>query len=125
MSESRKGKRIRTKRDTLSDEQAKSIKEMLIANVATREITEALNVDYKSVNNILSNNAYSTVYVDGWDDFVVEHKRKVANKKKASEQRHKSIMALYITGFTKKEIAGKLNISWQTVNYHIKKQIPC
>lgn len=125
MSESRKGKRIRTKRDSLSDEQAKNIKKMLIANIATKEIVQTLQVDYKSVNNILSNNAYSTIHVDGWDEFVKRHKREVMNKKKASAKLHESIILLHKKGFKTREIAKRLKVTSNTVCYHIKKQIPC
>lgn len=125
MSETKKGKRIRTKRDTLSDEQAKAIKEMLIDGVSTRKITEILKVKYRSVNNILSNNAYSTVYVEGWDDFVKKHRRDIAKKKKEREELYRAIAALHTKGFSRSEIAKKLNVDWHTVDHYTKKQTSC
>lgn len=69
MSESRKGKRIYRHNDLLKDNQVKQIKQMLIDGYSTYEIRTQLNIPYKAVNGILSSNTYSSVKVDGWDEF--------------------------------------------------------
>lgn len=69
MSESHKGKRVYRRNDLLRDNQVKQIKQMLIDGYSTYEIRTQLNIPYKAINGILSSNTYSSVKVDGWDEF--------------------------------------------------------
>ena len=53
----------------LSYEEAKQIKELSIKDYRPNEVFEMLNIDYKLVNNIYSNNSYKSVKVEGWETF--------------------------------------------------------
>ena len=76
MSESRKGKTIKKKTDKLTPDDAHRIKTMLVEGYSTGEICDVLDIPYRLVNNILSNDAWKNVYVDGWDDFQNSRIRK-------------------------------------------------
>ena len=117
MSETRKGKRVYRKSDSLTNEQVISIKKMFISGATSREIMDILNVEYKPVNAILSNNAYFTVFVEDWDSFLEKHKKEVQDRK----QRGKEIIELYKSGLTVQQIADKLNWEWHCVKYYINK----
>lgn len=73
-----KGNRNGEKNWQINEEVAYKIKIMLIQNLKPKEISKSLNIGYKIVNAILSNNAWHRVYVDGWDDF--RKNRKTYNK---------------------------------------------
>ena len=117
MSKTRKGKRVYRKNDSLTNEQVISIKEMFIKGANSREIMDILHIEYKPINAILSNNAYSTVFVEEWDTFLEKHKKEVQDKK----ERGKEIIELYKEGFTVQQIAYKLNWEWHCVKYYINK----
>lgn len=55
---------------------AHRIKTMLVEGYSTGEICDILDIPYRLVNNILSNDAWKNVYVDGWDDFQKSRIRK-------------------------------------------------
>lgn len=118
MSLARKGKRIYRKYDTLTDEQATIIKQMFIKGHTSKEIMEFLKIPYKPINAILSNNSYSTIFVEGWNDFFQKHKEDVRKRK----QRSKEIVKLHKEGKPIKEIASLYNMHRRSVEYHIKKQ---
>lgn len=69
MSQSRKGRYVPRSTDKLNEDNARTIKEMLIDGFSPRKIADNLKIDYKLVNNILSLNAWKHVYVNGWDKF--------------------------------------------------------
>ena len=118
MAESRKGKRIYRHNDTLTDEQAIAVKKMLVDGYSSKDITNRLNIEYKSVNKIISNNAYSTLFVEGWDEFLAKHKENALQRK----QRGKEIIRLYNEeNMTVQQIAKKFGVDRNVVNYHIKK----
>lgn len=75
MSESRTGKRIKRKTEVITEDQARKIKELLVNGKSTKEIQLEINVPYRYINNILSNNAWSIIQVAGWDDFQSSRKR--------------------------------------------------
>lgn len=117
MSESRKGKRVYRKNDSLTDAQARSIKQMLIEGISTAEIQKRLGIPYKSINMIISNDAYSTVLVDGWKDYKAKHLQEKIERNKRAEQ----ICELLKQGINYKEVAKQLNLVPQTVRYYDKK----
>ena len=60
------------------------------------------SVDYKLINNIISNNTWSTVHVDGWDEF--RNNRKTYSR--LTKEEHFKIYKLHIeNGMTKYELA--------------------
>lgn len=69
MSQSRKGKTINRATNKIDAQTAKRIKELLINGYPTGYICEILEVPYKVVNGILSLDNWSSVFVDGWDNF--------------------------------------------------------
>ena len=117
MSESRKGKRVHRNNDRLTDKQAATAKSMFIEGKTSKEIMDALNIPYKPINAILSNNAYSTVHVDGWDAFWDRNRNEV--------ERHKALVAqikpLWLDGNDIATIAETLDLPPHTVKYYVKK----
>lgn len=69
MSEAHKGKIFKKRTNKLTSDDAYRIKSMLVNGHSTGEICDVLHVQYKLVNNILSNDAWKSVIVDGWDEF--------------------------------------------------------
>lgn len=119
MRKAHKGKGGYHYNNTLSDNQVIEIKEMLMDNIHTKEISDITNVPYKFINNILSLNAYSYVIVDGWEDFLKRHNQAKIDKKEKTEKLHQEILRLYSEGYNKNQIAHKLNVSWHSVDYHL------
>lgn len=102
MSEMRKGKYYNKSSYKLSDKQAFEIKERLIAGNKPSDIANDLNIDYRYVNNILSNDTWSHVHVDGWNEW--RNNRKIWTR--LTPEDHKEIYRLYIEeGYTKYELA--------------------
>lgn len=73
MSETRKGKTCKGN-CKISFDLAIKIKIMLMNNVKTRDICKTLEVEYRIVNNILSNNTYKDAFVEGWNEFYNKRK---------------------------------------------------
>ena len=117
MSITRKGKRVHTKRDTLTDEQASKIKQMLIDGMSSKQIMEITHSPYKSINAILSNNAYSTVIVEGWDNFYREHLLETRYRK----ERGLKIIEDLKLGKSVNELAEKYSLNRKTIEYYKKK----
>lgn len=69
MSSARTGRIIKRKTDVITPQVAFEIKSMFVAGYSSRDIMTALNVPYKPVNMILSSDTWSSVKVDGWEDF--------------------------------------------------------
>lgn len=85
MSEARKGKYYYKSTDTITPDTARKIKEMYLSGHTSRDIGATLNVPYRVLNNILSANGWSTVKVDGWEEFCNtrnKHKGVAVNGKK-------------------------------------------
>ena len=88
--------------DILDAELAFNIKQMLINGYTASDISKELSVDYKLINNIISNNTWSTVHVDGWDEF--RNNRKTYSR--LTKEDHFKIYKLHIeNGMTKYELA--------------------
>lgn len=102
MSEIRKGKLVRRHNDTITMEQAREIKQSLVSGEKPSHISKRMSVPYKTVNGIMSNNAWSTVYVDGWD----EYRNNRPTYHRLTEADHKEIYRLHIEeGYTKEELS--------------------
>ena len=76
MSDARKGKHIDRKTNVLNEELARGIKERLVKGMTPKEIMNELGVTYKNINNILSSNTWSYVFVEGWEEFQATRPRK-------------------------------------------------
>ena len=75
MSSVRTGRIVRRKTDVITPEVAFEIKSMFIAGYSSRDIMAALNIPYKPVNMILSADTWSSIKVDGWDEFQATRTR--------------------------------------------------
>ncbi|MGL4449901.1 MAG: GIY-YIG nuclease family protein [Sarcina sp.] len=73
MSETRTGKSTNCKNDYSVMRKAKI---MLMVLMSPMEVANILNVDYKVINNLYSNNTYKSVYVEGWEEFFKNRPRK-------------------------------------------------
>lgn len=69
MSETRTGKHINRSTDILNESIVRNIKLLLISGKSASEVSKELEVDYKLINNLISNNTWKTVVVDGWDEY--------------------------------------------------------
>lgn len=102
MSRIRKGKYIFRPSDTLNEELAYKIKTMLVSGTTATEISKELEIDYKLINNIISNNTWSLVKVDGWEEF----RNNRPTYKRLTKKDHQEIYRLHIEkGLTKYELA--------------------
>ena len=117
MSETRKGKRVYRTNDTLTDGQAILVKQMFIEGKTSKEIQNELKLPYKTLNNILSNNAYSTVYVEGWEKFLNKHNQEKHDRK----IRGKMIEQELLQGASVKELSEKYGLNRKTIEYYQKK----
>lgn len=118
MSDAHKGKHYNEINYKITKAQAFTIKKSLINGIEATDIAEELGISYKIVNNILSNDSWSRVYVDGWEDF----KSNRAIRKRLSDEECVEIYNLYQTGsHTQQEIANIYNKSRHTIANAIKK----
>ena len=116
MSQSRKGQSYNHYKCTnvLTDDLAKDIKTQLIKGIKGKEIAKSLGISYTLVNNILSNNAWSHIIVDGWEEF--QENRKTYHRKNISNQQKAEIYDLYINQhIPSKVIAKRYNCSSASV----------
>lgn len=106
MSESRKGKHLDRKTDVLNDKLAFDIKTRLINGEKPSDIARDLDVTYNSVNGILSNDSWSHVYVDGWNEWRNNRKTRT----RLTPEDHQEIYRLHVEeGYTKYELAEMYN----------------
>lgn len=102
MSKSHKGKHLDRNTDILNDGLAFNIKTRLINGEKPSNIARDLDITYNSVNGILSNNTWSNVYVDGWDEW--RNNRKTWTR--LTPEDHKEIYRLHTEeGYTKYKLA--------------------
>lgn len=118
MSEARKGKHTNRSDYRVTMDDIKDIKTLLITGMKPSDVARELNVDYKAVNAILSNNCWQDVQVDGWDEFRENRK----TWKRLSKEDHKEIYRLYSEeGLTKQELVDIYGKSRHMINKIIKK----
>jgi group I intron endonuclease len=104
MSAIRKGHHIPRKTDRLDKETVIKIKNMLIEGVSASKVSKELNVDYRLINNMMSNNTWDSIKVDGWDDFRKNRK----TYQRLTKDDHKNIYKLHVeSNISKKELAKK------------------
>lgn len=102
MSAARKGKVIRTKNMVLNEASVYTIKTRLIAGQTAATIARDLDIDYSLINNMIANNTWSSVEVEGWDSYR-EHR---PTYHRLSKEDHDEIYRLYVEeGYNKYELA--------------------
>lgn len=106
MSKTRTGKRINRNTDILNENIVRSIKLLLISGKSASEVSKELKVDYKLINNLISNNTWRTVVVDGWDEYRNNRK----TYKRLSKNDHKEIYRLHFEeGYTEIQLSEMYN----------------
>lgn len=106
MSEVKKGKVVNRCNFVLNENLAFKIKERLVNGEKASDISKDMNIDYKLINNIIANNAWSIVHVDGWEDFRNNRK----TYRRLTKEDHVEIYRLHIEeGYTKKELSKMYN----------------
>lgn len=112
MSASRKGKRHYGKSTKLNDEIVYEIKSYLVKGMKATEVSKLLDVNYSNINNIISNNIWNDIEVDGWNEYLAN--RKTYTRLTKDEHRH--IYNLHINeGYTKYELAKMYNKGVKTI----------
>lgn len=102
MSQSRKGRVIARSTDVITVDIARQIKQLLVSGMKPSDIAKIVGVEYKHVNNIMSNNSWSNVPVDGWDEYRLNRK----TYHRLTEDDHKEIYRLHVEkGYTKQQLA--------------------
>lgn len=61
--------------NTIDDNTAFQAKHLLVKGVSAVDVSKELNIPYRTVNNMISNNSYKHVFVDGWDEYFTRRKR--------------------------------------------------
>ena len=117
MSLSHQGKRYKRKTDVLTDEQALQIKEMLIRGETPSFIASSIGVPYNAVNNVLSNDSFKDIYVDGWDDF---QRTRIKKRHGVTNEEVEKIHELYNIGYSRRKIASIIGCTRNTVSKYLK-----
>jgi group I intron endonuclease len=114
MSESRTGQpyTIYRKTTVINDDVAYQIKEMLISGISATEVAKRMNISYKVVNGILSNDTWSHVEVDGWEEYQKNRPKIYRLTKEDTEK----IRQLAKDGILIKDIAKLYNKSRHTIS---------
>ena len=118
MSEVRKGKRISKKTDVLTPELVKDIKNDLINGMTIKDASLKYDVTYNAVNGLVSNNTWSNVEVEGWENFL-------QNRNKAyrlTKEDHENIKSLSKQGMSKYELADMYNKNVKTIEWILRKK---
>lgn len=120
MSEARKDNTffLNNNNTKLTEAIAKQVKELLVSGTAPRDIPLLTGVDYRHVNNMVSNNTWKHVYVEGWDEYRANR----PTYKRKTKEEHKQIYDDYLTGqYTMRTLGEKYGISSSMVSIIIKK----
>ena len=99
----------------LSYEQAKEIKELLMNGLTPKQVSDNLNIKYKIVNGIYSNDTYKSVYVEGWNEFYTSHRK----PKSFGSAEIELIQRLYKENNNISEIQRKTGFSRQAIRKYI------
>ena len=104
MSQVKKGRHVDRSTDVLNSDIVTKIKSLLVAGKTASEVSKELKIDYKLINNIISNNTWSSVYVDGWEDFRKNRKTYT----RLNKDDHKQIYKMFhYDGIDEKTLASK------------------
>ena len=106
MSKTRSGRHINRSTDILNQEIVRNIKLLLIGGKSASEVSKELGVNYSLINNLISNNTWKTVVVDGWDEYRNNRK----TYKKLSKNDHREIYRLHFEeGYTEVQLSEMYN----------------
>ena len=116
MSKSRSGRWIHRRNDTLTEDQIKEAKRMLISGLKPSVIADKINVDKTSISRLLASNTYKTIYVDGWDEFQANRKKK---NHIISDSDKQKIKEMYSSGCSINDICKYFGYTYSTVKKYI------
>lgn len=106
MSEIHRDKHIERHTDILNEDIVREIKLLLISGKKASEVAKELEIDYKLINNLIANNTWKTVIVDGWDEYRENRK----TYKRLTKKDHKEIYKLYFDeGYSEQQLAEMYN----------------
>ena len=118
MSEVRKGKRVVKKTDILTPELVKNIKIDLINGMSIKDASVKYDVTYNSVNGLISNNTWSNIEVEGWEDFLQNRNKTY----RLTKEDHENIKSLNKQGMSKYELADMYNKNVKTIEWILRKK---
>lgn len=101
-----------------TDNLIRTIKEKLVAGEKGADIARELSVDYKIVNNVLSNNTWSNIKVNGWDEFQEKRERVHPPSIQALQDVYEKYT---FENISKKELGKKYHRHPKTIEGWIKK----
>lgn len=116
MSAARMGKFYPKKNDTMTEVDVARAKHMLINGMSPSEVAKSLGLPYRSINNLLSNNSYKHVVVDGWDEFQVSRPKK---RHGMSAEEIEMINNLYAGGSSISQIGEAIGCTYATVKKYL------
>lgn len=106
MSETRSGRHINRSTDILNQDIVRNIKLLLISGKTASEVSKELGIDYKLINNLIANNTWKPVVVDGWDEYRSNRK----TYKRLTKKDHKEIYRLHFEeGYTEVQLSEMYN----------------
>lgn len=102
----------------LNDSLVYEIKTQLVNGVKPAIVAKNLNVDYGHVNNIISNNIWSNIFVNGWDEFYNNRQRNT----RLSQDEQLELYMKYINGVDKETLCKLYNRKLSSLNQIIRNQ---
>lgn len=97
----------------LEKEKIMEAKKLLINGMEMLDVSKKLNVDYKYINNLVCNNTYKSVLVEGWDEFLKTRIKKYKNV--ITEEQIIKMKSLLKQGYNQSETAKLTGVSRATV----------
>ena len=102
----------------MTEDEARTVKEMLIAGYSSGDIVKTTGVPYKGINSIISNNNYAAIKVDGWDEYITNRMKFV--KHRLTKEQILQLVEDSKNGMSNEELAKKYNIGEYSVRRHIR-----
>lgn len=102
---------IYSKNNVINDEQARSVKELLITGLSMKEVSKETGISYGTINNIVSNNTWKHIGVDGWDEYRANR----VTKKRLTEEQALEIQNKYQAGRMIADLAAEYGKCCSTI----------
>lgn len=99
----------------ISYEEAKKAKELLMDGFTPKETSDLLNIKYKIINGLYSNNTYKSVVVDGWDEFYKNSRK----QKTLTDEQIQQIRSYNTEEYTISEIQRQTGFSRKTIKKYL------